>query len=149
MWSSEHTAYEQDGGMHVSERRETDMCQSRVEIKCYYIAYFDHITASYCSTPIKGGAHICFVDLFMHLQSMYDPYNGSSAIWRFSNVNEISDGITFNFCTGLSYGDPSSFISFLTPSSPPLCSVLCGPVSSSIFVEDCKNCTFVAACQQV
>ena len=30
-----------------------------------------------------------------------------------------------------------------------LLSVLCGPVSSSVFVENCRNCTFVVACQQV
>ena len=28
-------------------------------------------------------------------------------------------------------------------------SVLCGPVSSSVFVDNCRNCTFVVACQQV
>ena len=28
-------------------------------------------------------------------------------------------------------------------------SVLCGPVSSSVFVDSCRNCTFVVACQQV
>ena len=27
--------------------------------------------------------------------------------------------------------------------------VLCGPVSSSVFVEDCKDCVFVVACQQL
>lgn len=30
-----------------------------------------------------------------------------------------------------------------------LCSVLCSPVSSSVFVEDCKHCVFVVACQQL
>ena len=29
------------------------------------------------------------------------------------------------------------------------CVVLCGPVSSSIFISDCSNCTFVIACQQL
>lgn len=29
------------------------------------------------------------------------------------------------------------------------CLVLCGPVASSVFVEDCKDCTFVVACQQL
>ena len=29
------------------------------------------------------------------------------------------------------------------------CSILCGPVSSSVFIEDCKDCTFVVACQQL
>ena len=28
-------------------------------------------------------------------------------------------------------------------------SILCGPVSSSVFIEDCKDCTFVVACQQL
>ncbi len=29
------------------------------------------------------------------------------------------------------------------------CKVLCGPVSGSILIEDCKNCIFVLACQQL
>jgi hypothetical protein len=29
------------------------------------------------------------------------------------------------------------------------CCVLCGPVSSSVFVDNCRNCTFVVACQQL
>lgn len=29
------------------------------------------------------------------------------------------------------------------------CRVLCGPVSTSVFVENCQNCTFVVACQQL
>lgn len=29
------------------------------------------------------------------------------------------------------------------------CRVLCGPVSTSIFVDKCSNCTFVVACQQL
>ena len=29
------------------------------------------------------------------------------------------------------------------------CKVFCGPVSSSVFVENCKDCTFVLACQQL
>lgn len=29
------------------------------------------------------------------------------------------------------------------------CRVFCGPVSTSIFIENCKNCTFVIACQQL
>ena len=42
------------------------MWQSRVEIKHYSVAYFDHITAFkvlYRSTSIKGGAHTRYVDL--------------------------------------------------------------------------------------
>ncbi len=31
----------------------------------------------------------------------------------------------------------------------PLHRVLCGPVSSSVFVDDCKDCVFVVACQQL
>ncbi|KAK3090463.1 hypothetical protein FSP39_012105 [Pinctada imbricata] len=29
------------------------------------------------------------------------------------------------------------------------CTILCGPVSSSIFISDCTNCVFVIACQQL
>ena len=29
------------------------------------------------------------------------------------------------------------------------CTVFCGPVSSSVFIDDCKDCTFVLACQQL
>lgn len=29
------------------------------------------------------------------------------------------------------------------------CTILCGPVSGSIFIRECTNCTFVVACQQL
>ena len=41
------------------------MCQSRVEIEGYSVAYFDRIAAfevPYHCTSIKGGAHMRFVD---------------------------------------------------------------------------------------
>ena len=31
MWSSEHTAYEQDGGMHVSEGRDIGVADARAQ----------------------------------------------------------------------------------------------------------------------
>ena len=42
------------------------MWQSQVEVEHYSTAYFDRITTFkvvYCSTSIKGGAHMHYVDL--------------------------------------------------------------------------------------
>lgn len=48
-------------------------------------------------------------------------------------------------CTVYLYGAPSTiFISGLTD-----CHIFAGPVSTSVFVENCKQCTFVFACQQL
>jgi hypothetical protein len=48
-------------------------------------------------------------------------------------------------CTVKLLGNPST----LHMNNLQNCTVLCGPVSSSIFVDDCHNCTFVAPCQQL
>lgn len=42
---------------------------------------------------------------------------------------------------------PPSWVNFLNP--PNADRVLCGPVSSSVFIEECCNCIFVVACQQL
>ncbi|KAK2154575.1 hypothetical protein LSH36_264g00037 [Paralvinella palmiformis] len=48
-------------------------------------------------------------------------------------------------CSVKLFGAPSTVhMSHLTR-----CTILCGPVSSSIFVDDCHDCTFVVACQQL
>ncbi|KAG8176593.1 hypothetical protein JTE90_026842 [Oedothorax gibbosus] len=48
-------------------------------------------------------------------------------------------------CTVKLYGAPSTiFISGLRN-----CRIFAGPVSTSVFVENCKDCTFVFACQQL
>lgn len=48
-------------------------------------------------------------------------------------------------CTVKLYGAPSTiFVNGLTN-----CCIFAGPVSTSVFVENCKNCTFVFACQQL
>lgn len=50
-----------------------------------------------------------------------------------------------SFCTFRLFGAPSTVhIKNLTD-----CVIISGPVSSSIFISDCKNCTFVIACQQL
>ncbi|XP_062590697.1 tubulin-specific chaperone C-like [Saccostrea cucullata] len=50
-----------------------------------------------------------------------------------------------SFCTIKLFGAPSTVhMKNLTD-----CIVITGPVSSSIFISDCKNCTFVIACQQL
>ena len=87
----------------------TYMWQSRVEIEGYSVAYFDHIAvfeAMYRWTPVKGGAHTCFVDAWISNESMKHTspaLNRSSVIWRFegSDAIKICDGITFDFYTGL------------------------------------------------
>lgn len=50
-----------------------------------------------------------------------------------------------NRCKVKLYGSPST----LHINSLNDCYVFCGPVSTSIFIENCKNCTFVIACQQL
>ena len=83
------------------------MWQSRVEIEGYSVAYFDCIAAFealYRWTFIKSGAHMHFVDSWCIDKGCMSPaLNWSSARWHFkhSNVIEISDGITFDFYTGL------------------------------------------------
>lgn len=48
-------------------------------------------------------------------------------------------------CTVHLYGAPSTiFISGLTN-----CHIFAGPVSTSVFIENCRNCTFIFACQQL
>lgn len=48
-------------------------------------------------------------------------------------------------CTVYLYGAPSTvFISGLTD-----CQIFAGPVSTSVFIENCSQCTFVFACQQL
>lgn len=48
-------------------------------------------------------------------------------------------------CTIKLFGAPST----LHMSHLKNCYIFCGPVSTSIFAEDCDNCTFVIACQQL
>lgn len=50
-----------------------------------------------------------------------------------------------NGCTVVFQGNPST----LHLSSLQDCTVLCGPVSTSVFVENCENCTLALACQQL
>lgn len=48
-------------------------------------------------------------------------------------------------CTVHLYGAPSTiFISGLTD-----CHIFAGPVSTSVFIENCRHCTFIFACQQL
>ena len=62
------------------------MWQSRVEIEGYSITYFNHITAFeavYHWTSIKGGAHMCFVDLLdIHASTKYV----WAPPWKFSDA---------------------------------------------------------------
>lgn len=44
---------------------------------------------------------------------------------------------------------PEHYITCMICMSPVSFSVVCGPVSSSVFVDNCRNCTFIVACQQV
>lgn len=48
-------------------------------------------------------------------------------------------------CTVICYGSPST----LHVSNVKNSVILCGPVSTSIFAENCNDCTFVIACQQL
>ncbi|XP_007934432.1 tubulin-specific chaperone C [Orycteropus afer afer] len=50
-----------------------------------------------------------------------------------------------NNCTVRLYGNPNTL--WLTKARN--CTVLCGPVSASVFLEDCSDCVLVVACQQL
>lgn len=50
-----------------------------------------------------------------------------------------------NFCTIKVFGAPST----VHMKNLENCIILVGPVSSSVFISDCKKCTFVIACQQL
>ena len=78
-----------------------------VEIKGYFVAYFDRIAVFevlYLWTSIKGGAHMCFVDAWISNEStkrIWAPplkevqrYSASKAVMQFKYV-------TFNFYTEL------------------------------------------------
>jgi hypothetical protein len=67
---------------------------------------------------------------------------------------EIADSALMKKDVGLFDSSFCTFRLFGTPSTVHIrnlvdCVIMCGPVSSSIFVSDCKNCTFVIACQQL
>ena len=48
-------------------------------------------------------------------------------------------------CTLTLYGSPSA----LHLKKLESCQVFCGPVSGSVFIDDCKDCVFVFPCQQL
>ena len=84
--------------------RNMHMWQSCVEIKSYFVTYFNCIAGfevPYRWTSVKGGTHVCFADAWISNESMKrmsSALNRSSAIWCFegSNVIKIHNGITFN-----------------------------------------------------
>lgn len=52
---------------------------------------------------------------------------------------------SLNNCKVKLFGSPSTLhMNFLRD-----CYIFCGPVSTSIFAENCENCTFIIACQQL
>lgn len=62
------------------------------------------------------------------------------------DVNGKDAGLThLEDCVVKIYGAPST----LHVSSLRNCQVFCGPVQGSVFVENCKNCLLVVACQQL
>ncbi|XP_006882045.1 PREDICTED: tubulin-specific chaperone C [Elephantulus edwardii] len=54
-------------------------------------------------------------------------------------LTELSD------CTIRLYGNPNT----LRLTKARRCTVLCGPVSTSVFLDDCSDCVLVVACQQL
>ena len=83
------------------------MWQSRVEIKGYSVAYFDHIAVfevPYRWTSVKGGAHTRFMDVWIAHEAMKHKWAlPFTEVQHFkgNDVIEIHNGITFDFYTGL------------------------------------------------
>ena len=53
------------------------MWQSRVEIEGYSIAYFDRVAVfevPYRWTSVKGGAHMCLVEMYEYLMNLWSAY---------------------------------------------------------------------------
>ena len=78
------------------------MWQSRVEIEHYSVAYFDCVivfAALYCSTSVKGGAHVLQSCIKVYIARMSPALNESTAIRSFQRCNafKIHNGIMFNF----------------------------------------------------
>ena len=78
--------------------------QSRVEIKHYSVAYFDHVTALQvlkCRTLVKGSYVLCKCGTYYRVYPlcMSPALNESSALQYFkhSNTMKIHDRIMFNF----------------------------------------------------
>ena len=66
------------------------MWQSRVEIKHYFIAYFDHVTALQVlkrRTLVKGGVRTCWVNVISIYEfiCMTPTLNGSSVLQHFEH----------------------------------------------------------------
>ena len=66
------------------------MWESRVEIKHYSVAYFDHVTVLQvlkCRTLVKGGAHMCCVNVVSIYEfiCMTPTLNGCSVLQHFEH----------------------------------------------------------------
>ena len=82
------------------------MWQSRVEIKHYSVAYFNHTAAFEAlerRTSVKGGAHTHYVNTYhVYTARMSPALNRSSALERFecSSAIKIRNGKMFDFYPG-------------------------------------------------
>jgi hypothetical protein len=76
---------------------------------------------------------------FSNLESQVLEKRGDELHQRDILLNELKD------CTIKLYGNPNA----LRLAKAHGCRVLCGPVSTSVFLEDCRDCVLAVACQQL
>ena len=71
---------------------------------------------------------------------------GQTVVRNNEDVDEKDVALAnLNDCTIKLFGTPST----VHMKKLKNCTILCGPVSSSIFISDCSECVFVLACQQL
>uniref|UniRef100_G1TEU8 C-CAP/cofactor C-like domain-containing protein n=1 Tax=Oryctolagus cuniculus TaxID=9986 RepID=G1TEU8_RABIT len=86
--------------------------------------------------PGLGSSWVCG---FSHLESQVLEKRAEELHQRDVVLTEL------NHCTVRLYGNPNT----LRLTKARGCTVLCGPVSTSVFLEDCSDCLLAVACQQL
>ncbi|XP_017512542.1 tubulin-specific chaperone C [Manis javanica] len=87
----------------------------------------------------KGGSGSTWVFGFSGLESQTLEKRAEELHQRDVLLTELSN------CTVKLYGNPNT----LRLTKARNCTVLCGPVSTSVFLEDCSDCALAVACQQL
>lgn len=92
-------------------------------------------------SPLKeeGGFSSSWVCGFSNLKSQVLEKRAEELHQRDVSLTELSN------CTIKLYGNPNT----LRLTKARNCKVLCGPVSTSVFLEDCSDCVLAVACQQL
>ncbi|XP_021572286.1 tubulin-specific chaperone C isoform X2 [Carlito syrichta] len=87
----------------------------------------------------EGGFGSSWVCGFSNLESQVLEKRADELYQRDVLLTDLSD------CTIKLYGNPNT----LRLTKARRCKLLCGPVSTSVFLEDCSDCVLAVACQQL